>query len=156
MSNYEKLSNALGELEDLWNEYQKGRQAQDEVIDAARVRIREDRMRDAERLQTLEARLAAAGTTATARRLATVEIAELKERTYQPSEQERAMFDEAYESTLTTLEDFRGLQIQAKELLGATEVDVKSMRNQIYAHDSQLMARWIEGQPGKFDRVAGG
>lgn len=125
------------------------------ITKAVQARIEAEKARDAERIQVLEDLLEDSGTSATAERMARLELDKLKAAVYGPTPEETELAEEAERDANQANFDVENLRRafkttykEVKDSLSATYEAIVNDRQ-----DHELRNRWISGEADKFSRL---
>lgn len=149
----------LARLETEWNlskvAFQNARAELIGITKAVAARIEAEKAKNAERIQTLEELIEGGEASATAEKMARLELEKLKGAVYGPTEQEAALAKEAYDTANSASWDVENL----RQAFKATFKEVKDGMSATYEaivndrHDRDLRDRWILGEYDRFERL---
>lgn len=131
------------------------RDAQD-ITDAIQARLLVEKVQTAERIEELEEQQRDLARTETGRRIFSLELAQLRARTFEVSGDESATFEAAMLQAQTALADLGKAQKSVREAIAEVEKEMRRMRHDtLGAQDLELMRRWLDGTQKNFDRLGG-
>ena len=133
---------------------QAANKEQGEIITAAYSRMTAERERAEKRKAELQAAIGDKGRSATVRGLAQSELDTMDATKYGPTAAERGAFDRATQRGEQAVADLRKTRDELRTALSAATAELSNIRAEtIGKTDTDLCARWIEGQKAKFDRL---
>ena len=154
MNVFEQLMQSCEDVDTCGLSFRASRDAAKEICGAVRDRLESEREQAAARIAELETQQQDLGRSETVRRMAGMELEQLRGRTYAVTEEEQAAFDAEIGQAETALVDLRKAQAGVREAIVAVTEEVNRLRLEALGHqDTDLMARWLEGVRTDFDRL---
>lgn len=154
MYEFTRVENLNGDLSSIRARLEECQVAAHEITEAVRKRIIDDKKNSDRRAEELQKEIESAELSDTICRIKQNEIDAISCRRYEPTDIERAEFEQVILEYRSALNDLRGKQIDIKEAVRDAEHCLEDIRSNAYTKaDPVLIDRYIESEIKKFDEL---
>ncbi len=154
MYEFTQVENLNGDLTSIRARLKECHAAAREITEAVRNRIIDDKKNADRRAEELRKEIESAELSDTIRRIKQNEINAITCRRYEPTDSEKAEFEQVISEYRAALNDLRGKQIDLKEAVRNAKHCLDDMQSNAYAgSDPVLIDRHIDSEKEKFDEL---
>lgn len=157
MSIFEEFTSLCGDFAVCQTAYLDAHGRAKDVLGAVKSRLEAEQTQTAARMAELEAQKQDPGRSETVRRMAALELKQIKNRAASaPTPEEIEAFQQEITTADDAVRDMRVLKQKVREAIDAVNAEVARLRGETLGHDTDLRIRWLDRLKQEFDRLGGG
>lgn len=156
MNKFKQVATLADEYNSCWSAINEANYAADQMIDAVKERITDEKKRDAERLAELQKRCADTETSETVKKMAMIEMNQIKERLYTTTDFELDTINYELDTMAQAIEDGRQIAKKLRESVWNATEEINKVKAETYGNegkDFNLADHWLEDADKKVDRL---
>lgn len=143
---FEELSALCVDFDTCKSAFIRGHDAAKDISAAVRSRLEAERVQAAERISELEQRKDDPGCGVTVRRMADLELEQLRNRTKPvPTPEEIEAFCQEITAAEDAVRDMQALKGRIRQVIDAVNAEAKRLRSETLGFDVDLRGAWLDG-----------